>query len=163
MCACFHPPLSAAEPKWSSPSLLAAARKGCHRSAPRAPLQRYRATPLCHTATPRHRWLSPHVLHPSAGTILPDWGKHLAVEPRLQLHLWVPSSYAGVVPWRALRGPSSPVSPLPRTPRRWQLPPVTLRSRHRHHQLLPGTALPADPSIGTIDLSSDRSPMAPLH
>jgi hypothetical protein len=81
--------------------------------------------------------------------------------PRLQLHSWVPSSCARVVPWRPLRGPSMPVSPLPWTPHRRQLPPITLR--RRCHQLLPDTVLPTDPSTGTIDLSSGRSPMAPLH
>jgi hypothetical protein len=93
-------PLSAVEPKRSSPSLLAAARMGCHRSAPRTPLQRCRATPLCCATAPRHHWLSPRVpqshtelvvpkplvpkLHPSAGTVRPGWGKHLAIEMLLQ-------------------------------------------------------------------------------
>jgi hypothetical protein len=54
-------------------------------------------------------------------------------------------------------------SPLLRTPCRWQLPPVILRSHRRCHQLLLSTALPIDPSTGTIDLSSSRSLMAPLR
>jgi hypothetical protein len=40
---------------------------------------------------------------------------------------------------------------------------VQSRQHRRRHQLLPGTASPADPSTGTIDLSFGRSPVAPLH
>jgi hypothetical protein len=95
-------------------------------------------------------WFSPLVAPLS---LPPSWAAshHCCAKSRwrapcLQLHSWVPSSYAGVVPWRALRGPSSPIS-------------LQFPLYHRH--LVDGSSLWSLSAVAVDATSSSPAPHCP--